>query len=174
MALFLIGYMASGKTTLGRVLAKKLGWQFYDLDFYIEQRFRRSVAEIFAERGEEGFRLLESTMLREVGEMEQTVVACGGGTPCFCDNMRYMLGAGTTVWLDATVGAICRRLLVARNRRPIVEGKSPEELPQFIAGHLAGRLPYYQQARIRIPSDHLESRSEIRETVAGLREILKL
>ena len=174
MTIFLIGYMASGKTTLGRALAKELGYQFIDLDFYIEQRFRMRIPRIFAEKGEDGFREIESRMLREAGEFCDTVVSCGGGTPCFCDNMRYMLGAGTTVWLDATVGATCRRLLVARNRRPIVEGKSPEELPQFIAGHLAGRLPYYQQARIRIPSDHLESRSEIRETVAGLREILKL
>ena len=107
-------------------------------------------------------------MLREAGEFCDTVVSCGGGTPCHAGNMEYMNCAGLTVWLDADVECICRRLLVAKTRRPIVEGHSPEELPAFISGHLAGRLPYYRQARLRIPSDALESREQIAEAVAML------
>lgn len=168
MTLFLTGYMAAGKTTLGRALAKELGYRFIDLDFYIEQRFRKRIPELFELHGEEGFRRLEAEMLREVGEFCDTVVSCGGGTPCHADNMDYMLQAGITVWLDASVESICRRLLVARTRRPLVEGKSPAELPDFIASHLSQRRPFYGRAAIRIPSDHLESRDEISQTVSEL------
>ena len=172
MALFLIGYMASGKTTLGRVLAKKLGWQFYDLDFYIEQRFRRSVAEIFAERGEEGFRLLESTMLREVGEMEQTVVACGGGTPCSGDNMDYMLEHGVTVWLDAPIEVMARRILEAGAKRPVTAKYDAETLPGFIRGHSAGRLPHYSRAAIHFECADLESRRAISQAADRLIKLI--
>ncbi|MDE5663292.1 MAG: shikimate kinase [Muribaculaceae bacterium] len=172
MSLFLIGYMAAGKTTLGRALAKELGYQFIDLDFYIEQRFRQRVHDIFATHGEEGFRRIEAEMLREVGEFCNTVVSCGGGTPCYPGNMEYMLSAGTTIWLDASVECICRRLLCARTRRPLVEGKSADELPAFITSHLSERLPYYSRAAIRLPSDRLESRHEIAETIGMLRKLL--
>lgn len=87
--IFIIGMPASGKTTFGRALARRLGREFIDLDFCITQRFRASVAEIFARDGEEAFRRREAAMLREVGEMEDVVVACGGGTPCFSSNMEY-------------------------------------------------------------------------------------
>ena len=87
--IFLVGFMGCGKSTLGRALAKELGWDFIDLDFYIEQRFRRTVPQLFAERGEEEFRRIESSMLREAGEFDDVVVSCGGGTPCHDDNMAY-------------------------------------------------------------------------------------
>lgn len=173
MTIFLIGYMASGKTTLGRALARKLGHRFIDLDFYIEQRFRRSIPEIFAANGEDGFREIEARMLREAGEFCDTVVSCGGGTPCHADNMDYMLAHGTTIWLDAGVECICRRLTTAKTRRPIVEGKTAEELPGFITSHLAPRLPYYRRAEIRISSERLESRGQIADTIATLLPLLK-
>ena len=88
--IILIGYMGAGKTTIGRVLAKDLGLMFYDLDWYIETRMHRSVAKIFEEEGEEGFREIEHNMLHEVAEFENVVISCGGGTPCFYDNMEYM------------------------------------------------------------------------------------
>ncbi|MDE7080090.1 MAG: shikimate kinase [Muribaculaceae bacterium] len=172
MTIFLIGYMASGKTTLGRALARELGHRFIDLDFYIEQRFRRRIPEIFAANGEDGFREIEARMLREAGEFCDTVISCGGGTPCHGDNMDYMLSHGVTVWLDAGVECICRRLATAKTRRPIVEGKSAEELPSFIAAHLAERLPHYRRAEIRISSERLESRGQIADTIATLRPLL--
>lgn len=168
MTIFLIGYMASGKTTLGRALAKELGYSFIDLDFYIEQRYRKPIPRLFEEIGESGFRDLEARMLREAGEFCDTVVSCGGGTPCFGDNMDYMLSAGTTVWLDASVDRICHRLKVAKTRRPLVEGKSDEELREFVAAHLAERLPHYSRALLRLPSDRLESRTQIAATISAL------
>lgn len=173
MTVFLIGYMASGKTTLGRAFARAEGMDFIDLDFYITQRFRASVAEIFAMRGEAGFREIERNMLHEAGEFDNTVVSCGGGTPCFFDNMEYMNSRGVTVFLDANPQCIARRLLVAKVRRPILEDRSAEELPLFIEEHLQKRMPFYERARKRIDSTELESREQIAGTVEKLRGILE-
>lgn len=170
--IFLIGYMASGKTTLGRALAKKLNLQFIDLDFYISQRFRSRISDIFEKTGEAEFRKIESSMLREVGEFENVVIACGGGTPCFNGNMDYINSRGTSIFLEATPQRIISRLLVAHTRRPLVENKTPEELHAFILNHLEERLPYYRRASITIPSDQLESRAQIDETMRRLLSML--
>ena len=102
--------MGCGKSTLGRSVAALTGWQFIDLDNYIEQRFHRTVKEIFAEYGEDGFRKRERAMLQEVADFENVIVACGGGTPCFFDNMEWMNRQGTTVFLDTNGTPICRQL----------------------------------------------------------------
>lgn len=164
--LFIIGYMACGKTTFGRALARATGRQFIDLDFYIEQRFHMSINQIFAEKGEEEFRRMESAMLREAGEFENTVIACGGGTPCFNDNMDWMLANGTTIFLEATPEKIARRLIANSTRRPLMAGKSPEEIYAAIADGLAARLPQYSRAAIRFSGDALETRGQIDRTVA--------
>lgn len=166
--IFLIGYMASGKTTLGKVLAKRLNRRFIDLDFFISQRFHTSVQEIFASRGEEGFRTLESNMLREVAELEDVVISCGGGTPCFNNNIDVLLQHGTVIFLDASLERILYRLSVSHTQRPLVKEKSPAELRQFIAGHLSSRLPFYRRAHITIPSDNLETRDQIARTLDNL------
>ena len=167
MTIFLIGYMACGKTTFGRALARRLGKQFIDLDFYIEQRFRKSIAQIFSEKGEEEFRRMESAMLREVGEFENVIVSCGGGTPCFHDNIDYMLGRGDVVWLQASVDRIVERLIINSSRRPLMKGKSPEELREAVIAGLAGREKFYSRANIHFPSDQLEDRRQIDTTVAA-------
>lgn len=172
MTIFLIGYMASGKTTLGRALARATGREFIDLDFYITQRFRKSIPEIFAEKGEDGFRQIEADMLREVGEFCDVIVSCGGGTPCFHDNMEYMNATGVTLLLDATTECTVRRLLTAKTVRPIVRDKSREELPLFIEAHKAERAPYYNLAAHRLLSDNLESRDGIASTVSAARSLL--
>lgn len=164
--------MASGKTTLGRALAKELGYTFIDLDFYIEQRYRKRIPHLFEEYGEEAFRELESRMLREAGEFCDTVISCGGGTPCFGDNMEYMMERGITVWLDASTDRICQRIRISATRRPLLDGKSDEELHDFISAHLNQRLPHYMRAHLRIPSDSLESRSQIASTIANLLTLL--
>lgn len=168
MTLFLIGYMASGKTTLGRALGRALGCDFIDLDFYIEQRYRKSVREIFATEGEERFREIEREMLHEVGEFCNVIIACGGGTPCHFDNMEYMNSRGVTVRLQASVARTVERLLAAKGKRPIVAKYSREELPGFVEKHLAEREPYYSQAKVTIGSDKLESREQIAATVKEL------
>lgn len=165
--------MASGKSTLGRALAKRLGTDFIDLDFYITQRYRTSIPQIFAQKGEAAFRRLEMRMLREVGEFTDIVISCGGGTPCHSDNIDYMNSAGITVMLEASEDCIIKRLLSAKSRRPIVEGKSEQELRSFIHNHLQSRLPYYRRASLTVNSEQLESREGIDATVEAVLEKLK-
>ena len=95
----LIGYMGAGKTTVGKALAQELGVPFYDLDWYITNRMRKTIAQIFEERGEEGFREIEKNMLHEVAEFEDVIISCGGGTPCFFDNIDYMNQQAPVVYL---------------------------------------------------------------------------
>lgn len=147
-AVLLIGYMCVGKTTLGRAVAKQLGLRFYDLDWYIEERFHTTVADIFATKGEAAFRDLERRMLHEVAEFEDIVLACGGGTPTFADNMAYMNAVAHTVYLQADTSTILSHLGMSRGNRPLLEGKSPEELEHFVAHQLAQRTPYYEQAHL--------------------------
>ena len=101
-SIIIIGYMGAGKTTVGKALAKELGIMFYDLDWYIESRMHKTVKQIFDESGEDGFRQIEHNMLHEVAEFENIVLSCGGGTPCFFDNMDYMNQLGETVYLKAS------------------------------------------------------------------------
>lgn len=163
--IFIMGYMASGKTTFGRALAKALGWEFIDLDFYIEQRFRKSVREIFAAEGEEGFRRKEKAMLREAGEFENVVVSCGGGTPCFFDNMDFMLSRGETVMLDTDTECLVRRLVANNSRRPLMAGKSEDEIRRDVQKGLDSRLPFYSRANIRFSGNQLEDKSQISDSV---------
>ena len=121
---FLIGYMGAGKTTLGKAFARALGLTFVDLDWYLEERFHKTVRQLFTERGEEGFRELERRMLHEAAEFENVVISVGGGTPCFFDNMEYMNEVGETVFLDVDIQVLFRRLKVAKPQRPLLDGKS--------------------------------------------------
>jgi len=130
--IFLTGYMGAGKTTLGKAFAREMNVPFIDLDWYIEERFHKSIRELFVERGEASFRELERNMLHEVGEFEDVVVSTGGGTPCFFDNMEYMNGCGQTVFLDVHPDILFRRLRVAKQQRPILQGKTDEDLRTFI------------------------------------------
>jgi len=137
--IILIGYMGAGKTTVGKALSKELGIIFYDLDWYIESRMRKTVAQIFAERGEEGFRKIEYNMLHEVAEFEDVVISCGGGTPCFFDNMDYLNQQGQVVYLKAAPEVLYKHLQMARVERPLIKGKSQEELLTFIHEQLERR-----------------------------------
>ena len=130
--IILIGYMGAGKTTIGKTLAKQLGVPFYDLDWYIETRMRKKVKQIFDERGEEGFRIIEKNMLHEAAEFENVVLACGGGTPCFFDNMEYMVGQGDVVYLRGTPEVLFRHLKMGKGVRPLLLGKNDEELLEYI------------------------------------------
>lgn len=165
LPLFIIGYMASGKTTFGRALARRTGRQFIDLDFFIEQSFHTTISRLFEERGEEGFRSLESAMLREVGELDDVVISCGGGTPCFNANIDYMLSRGNTVLLEASVDRIVERLVANSSRRPLMKGKKPEEIRLAVEEGLASRRPYYDRAPVRFCGEQLEDRRQIDTTV---------
>lgn len=169
--IILIGYMGAGKTTLGKVLAQKMGLTFYDLDEYIEDRFHRTIPQIFAESGESGFRDLERRMLHEVAEFEDVIISCGGGTPCFFDNMDYMNTCGETVFLNASPEALKAHLLMGKTQRPLIQGKSPEELLDFIKDSLQKRLPYYQKAKHTLSIDVINTNEDITHYVNQIIEI---
>lgn len=172
--IFLTGYMGAGKTTLGKAFARKLNIPFVDLDWYMEERFHKTVGELFAERGEAGFRELERTMLHEVGAFEDVIISTGGGAPCFFDNMEFMNNNGTTVFLNVHPDILFRRLRIAKQQRPILQGKQDDELKEFIVQALEKRAPFYTQAQYVFNAGELENRSQIEKSVESLRELLKL
>lgn len=172
--IILLGYMGAGKTTVGRQLAQALGIQFYDLDWYIEMRYHKRVADIFAERGEEGFRDLERRMLHEAAEFEDIVLSCGGGTPCFYDNMAYMNTLAETVYLKASPEVLAAHLRMGKTERPLIKGKSSEELVWYIRESLAWREPFYTQAKHTLDVSLLDNYEQISTTVALLRQELGL
>lgn len=174
-SIILVGYMCAGKTTVGKALAKKLGMTFYDLDWYIEERFHTKVSRIFAEEGEEKFRNMEQRMLHEVAEFENIVLSCGGGTPCFFDNMDYMNQTGHTFYLKATPDTILSHLAISKGERPLLKGKSPEELRTFITSQLHDREPYYSKAQHEVDVNVLDSFDKVKLVVdtmaATIREL---
>ena len=172
--IFLTGYMGAGKTTLGKAFARKLNLPFVDLDWYMEERFHKTVGELFVERGEAGFRELEKNMLHEVGAFEDVVISTGGGAPCFFDNMDFMNRNGKTVFLNVHPDVLFRRLRVAKQQRPILQGKQDDELKEFIIRALEKRTPFYSQAQYVFSADELEDRSQIEKSVEKLRDLLKL
>ena len=172
--IFLIGYMGAGKTTLGKAFARAMGLTFVDLDWYIEERYHKTVRQIFEERGEDGFRELEKRMLHETGEFEDVVISVGGGTPCFFDNMDYMNLVGETVFLDVDVKVLFRRLKVAKQQRPLLANKTDEELVTFIVEALQKRLPFYSKAKYVFNGERLEDRRQIQQSVERLKEFLNL
>ena len=170
--IILIGYMGAGKTTVGRALSKELDIPFYDLDWYIENRMRKKVPQIFAERGEEGFRRIEYNMLHEVAEFEDVIISCGGGTPCFFDNIDYMNRQAQTVYLKASPEVLYDHLCMARVERPLIKGKSPEELKAFIEEQLRLREPFYSKARYTLDVNLLDNFEKIQVSVSQLRELV--
>lgn len=150
MRIYLIGYMGSGKSTLGRQLAKALNLSYIDLDKYIEERNCKTVAQLFAKDGEDVFRKKEKSAISEVSQFTNVIIATGGGAPCFFDNMEIMNQTGITIFLDVAPHELARRLFISRTERPLIKGKSKEELMQFIEENLQKRRPFYSQAQIHI------------------------
>jgi len=172
--IILIGYMGAGKTTVGRQLALALGLQFYDLDWYIEMRYHKKVSEIFAEHGEAYFRDLERRMLHEVAEFEDVVVSCGGGTPCFYDNIQYMNQQAETVYLKLEPEVLAMHLRMGRTVRPLILGKNEEELQAYIKQSLQEREPFYSQAKHIVDVSLMDNFEKIAITIELLRKELGL
>lgn len=148
MKYFLVGYMACGKTRMGKTMADELGIRFIDLDAYITEREHRSIPEIFASEGEEEFRKLETRYLYEVCELyEDFVLSTGGGTPCFNGNMDYMNGQGHTIFLDTDIDTIVERLIRGKHKRPMVSRLNDDEIRDFVCCHREERMPYYTRAK---------------------------
>lgn len=166
--IFLVGMPGAGKSTLGRPLAQVLGRQFIDLDAYITSRYRMSIPEMFRRDGLEAFRRRESAMLREVADFCDVVVACGGGAPCYADNMALMLSHGIVVWLQAGDERLLERLSRRREHRPMIAAMSAPEIRQYIADTRREREPFYSQAHITHGGDRLECRPDIDATAQAL------
>ncbi|HKL31002.1 MAG TPA: shikimate kinase [Tangfeifania sp.] len=150
MRIYLIGYMGCGKTTLGKKLSKHLGLQFIDMDHYIEKRNCKTVPQLFEEFGEEGFRQRERKALEELSEFTDIVIATGGGAPCFFDNIDLMNNTGKTIYLNIHPKILAGRLLKSKTERPLIKGKSREELVDFIDKTLRKRNEFYKQANHEI------------------------
>jgi shikimate kinase len=145
--------MGVGKSFLGRLLAESLSFPFVDLDADIVARSGSSIPAFFHMHGEYAFRQLEAACLRATTTQPHVVVATGGGTPCFADNMPWMNENGITVFLDATTNTLVERLLPALHERPLLNGLSEQELPSFIESKLAERLPFYRQTHFKLSVD---------------------
>lgn len=158
--------MASGKTTFGKALAQRLNTPFVDLDAFIEEQSGKTIREIFAEKGEEQFRILEKEMLHKAAEeYPNSVIACGGGTPCHCDNMEFINSKGITIFLETSTPVLISRLQAENETRPLVAGKSDDEIRQKVLTQLCDRLPYYMEAKLKWHGDDLENSQQIEDNV---------
>ena len=172
--IILIGYMGAGKTTVGKALAAELGLRFYDLDWYIESRMRKTVAQLFAELGEEGFRRIERNMLNEVAEFEGVLISCGGGTPCFYDNMQYINQQGLTLYLKASPEVLYKHLKMGKSVRPLLLNKTPEEVQRFISEQLKAREQFYTRAQFTLDVNLMDNFDKIKISVAQARQLLNV
>lgn len=151
----LVGYMASGKSTIGKLLAQDLEKEFVDLDAYIEEHIKMSIPEIFKEKGEVFFRKLEHTLLNEILDSNKGVLlATGGGAPCYSGNMDVILEKSNAVYLQLTVPSLVDRIKKEKDHRPLVKDISDEGLPEFIGKHLFERMPFYAKAQTIIVCDN--------------------
>ncbi|WP_233885598.1 shikimate kinase [Tenacibaculum piscium] len=171
MKIILLGYMGSGKSTIGRLIASKKNFSFIDLDNYIEEKENKTVAEIFETKGEIYFRKKENLYLKEILNLKQEIVlALGGGTPCYGNNMEYILNDKTakTVYLKTSINTIVARLINEKSQRPLVARLKQEELHEFVAKHLFERSYFYNQSEYKITVDN----KNVHEIVAELNKIV--
>jgi len=147
-AIYIIGFMGSGKTTTGKKLAAAMDWSFIDLDKKIEENTGMTIPEIFTEKGEDYFRILEAEQLRNLQFQPYTVISTGGGTPCNGDNMDYMVETGLTLYLKMTPEQLRSRLENSKGERPLIKNLQQSELIDFIEKKLAFREKWYNRAEI--------------------------
>jgi len=150
MTICLLGFMGSGKSTVGKRLAKRLNFSFYDLDAEIEKAEKQTIVEIFAQKGENYFRKIERKLLLKFLDKPDIVLSLGGGTPCFFDNMLKIREKAYSIYLNLPVETLAQRLENAKQTRPLAAGKTPENLRFFIADLLHRREGFYLQADVKI------------------------
>lgn len=147
MRIFLIGFMGSGKTTVGQKLARRLGYSFIDMDKHIEEGKGMSINQIFSKLGESEFRRLEHDLILRIVKMDNVVVSTGGGVPCFNDNMELINQSGISIYLKMTPESLVSRLIHSQSKRPLIRELSSAELPVFIKEKLEEREPYYLKSK---------------------------
>jgi shikimate kinase len=165
MKIFLLGMMGTGKSYWTKKLSKKLKTGGYDLDFLIESHEERTISEIFAEEGEDYFRKTEAKILRWFGEKKIFVLAVGGGTPCFHENMEWMNKHGITIWIDESIDTLVERLKPEKDHRPLIKDLSDEELSAFLTKKLAERSAFYSQSKYHLQGNAISD--------AGFAKIIK-
>ncbi|MCD7938343.1 MAG: shikimate kinase [Tannerellaceae bacterium] len=170
--IFLIGYMGAGKTTVGKDLAQRAGLSFIDLDAYIEGRYHKTVRQIFDEKGEDGFRQIERNMLQEVAAFENVLISTGGGAPCFYDNMEFMNGCGTVVYLKVSVDELANRLELCKHTRPVLQGRSGEDLKCFIRENLEKRESHYTKASVIFDAENMLTETDVENISKALLKLL--
>ena len=146
MKIYLIGFMGSGKSSVGKLLSRKLGYDFIDLDEYIEKETGRTIIDLFEEGGEDKFRMLEHEHLKKLLVKDDVVIALGGGTPCFYNNMSILNKGGISIYLEIGVATLVKRLSKAKNRRPLIRNLNEDELKLFIDANFEKRLSVYKKA----------------------------
>ena len=153
--IFLLGFMGSGKSHWGRIWAQHAGLEFADLDTLIEKEEGLSVAALFDKKGEAYFREREQAVLKTYAGKENFILSCGGGTPCFNNNIDWMNACGLTVYLQATPQYIFERVAGEREKRPLLKNVNPAELLFFIEQKLQERAPFYEKAQLILPAASL-------------------
>ena len=155
--------MGAGKTTVARRLANHLGWEVVDTDAMFEEKYRISICDFFNKYDEPLYRKLESEVLKSTADLENVVISTGGGTACYFDNMEWMNQHGLTVFLRISQKAVVDRLLHAKRKRPLAEGKTESELMEFVTRHYTERLPFYEQAKITVKAEDFGLESLIKQ-----------
>lgn len=154
--IYLVGFMGVGKSTIGKQLAKKLGYDFIDIDREFEKKYKISIRGFFDKYDEDLFRKLEYQVLHDSFNLDNVVVSTGGGTACFFNSIELMNEYGFTIYLEMSQDALFVRLKNARRKRPLVADKSDEDLKATISNKLDERLPYYQQAKLIVDAAELD------------------
>lgn len=154
--IYLVGFMAVGKSTIGKKLAKMLGYTSLDLDDVFEEKYKITIKTFFDKYDESLFRKLESDLLKSTIELDNVVISTGGGTPCFYDSIDLMNKNGITVYLAMSVPALVERLKGAKRPRPLIENKQTASLTTFVTKTLESRLPAYQQAKITVDAENID------------------
>lgn len=166
MRIFLVGFMGSGKTHWGRQLASQVGIPFFDLDDVIESKEQKPISKIFSESGEEVFRMKEKEALEQlIEEHSSMVLSCGGGTPCFFNNIERMKKYGVVVWLNTHVEVLLERLMKEKSSRPLIKNIPDDEMKSFIIRKLNERRMYYEQADVIIDKEDSMPVAEFLQTI---------
>ena len=161
--IYIVGYMGAGKTTTARRLAQRMGWEVVDTDALFEEKYKISVNDFFNKYDEPLYRKLESEVLKATESLEHVVISTGGGTACYFDNMEWMNQHGLTVFMRISPQAAVDRVIHSRHKRPLAEGKSEEELTEFVNQHYASRMPFYEQAQITVKSEDFDLEDAIKK-----------
>ncbi|HIE73408.1 MAG TPA: shikimate kinase [Flavobacteriales bacterium] len=162
MRIFLIGFMGCGKSTIGKKLAKTLSCKFIDLDKYIERKTGESIQQIFKEKGEKYFRVLETESLMEICKSDNLVIATGGGTPCFFYNMQRILDKGICIYLKMEANNLAKRLSKEKSKRPLIENLTEKYLVNFIRKKLVEREVFYNKANHIIQAKNISEKDIIK------------